>query len=411
MEVIYRRCCGLDIHKKVILACLMVPGANEKLAKEVRTFGAMTKDLVALSEWLKANGVTHVAMESTGIYWKPVWNILEGDFDLLLVNAQHIKAVPGRKTDVKDCEWIAELLRHGLVQGSFVPDRPQRELRELTRYRTALIGERSAELNRLEKTLEGANIKLASVASKIGGKSAREMLGALVAGVTDAAVLADLAKGKLRKKIPVLQQALTGQVGAHQRFLLSQQLAHIDDLDQAIAQLDARIEKQMRPFEDKIARMDTIPGVGQRTAEVVVAEVGVDLSRFPSAAHLASWAHMSPGNNESAGKRISGKTGKGNRYLRAVLVEAAHAAGCTKNTYLSAQYHRLAARRGKKRAAVAVGHTILIIIYHLLRSADSMYKDLGAHYFDRRDGQAVQRRLTRRLEALGYRVCLEPIAA
>jgi transposase len=348
-------------------------------------------------------------MESTGVYWKPLYNLLEGGFELVLVNAQHIKQVPGRKTDVRDCEWIADLLRHGLLRGSFVPARAQRELRELTRYRSALVRERSAEVNRLQKVLEGANIKLAAVASDIMGKSGREMLAALVAGASDPAALAQLARGRLREKIPQLERALAGCFAAHQRFLVAQQLAHIDFLDERIAQVSDEIAQRMRPLAEQIARLDTIPGLDQRGAESLLAEIGTQMSRFPSAAHLASWAGMVPGHNESAGKRHSGKTRKGSRWLRALLVEAAQAAGRTKNTYLGAQYHRLLARRGKKKAVVAVGHTILIIAYHLLRR-NVTYEDLGPHYFDERERPRVERRLVQRLERLGYKVNLEPCA-
>lgn len=411
MKVVYPRSCGLDVHKKTVVACLMILAADGSLIKQVRTFGTMTEDLLALSDWLLGAGCTHVAMESTGSYWKPVWNILEGKFELLLVNAQHIKAVPGRKTDVRDCEWIAELLRHGLLRGSFVPDREQRELRELTRYRTSLTEEHTAEVNRVQKILEGGNIKLASVATDLMGKSGREMLAALVAGNIDAEAMADLARGKLRDKLPELRKALSGQVGHHQRFMLAEQLAHIDDLDERIARLDAEIEERMRPFAELIDRLDAIPGVGRRIAQVIIAEVGTDLSRFATAGHLASWAGMCPGNNQSAGKRKSGKTRKGNSALRAALIEAGHAAGKKKDSYLRAQYHRLTARRGRNKAAVAVGHTILGIAYHLITNEHSFYSDLGVHYFDERDRDRVQKRLVHRLEALGYTVSLETAAA
>jgi transposase len=408
MEVVYPRCCGLDVHKRTVVACLIVPGADGQPHKEIRTFETLTDDLLQLADWLAEQGVTHVAMEATGVYWKPVWNLLEGnDVTLLLVNAAHIKAVPGRKTDVRDCEWIADLLRHGLLRGSYVPDRPQRELRELTRYRTSLIRERTAEVNRLQKTLEGANIKLAAVATDVLGKSGREILAELVAGVTDAAALAQLAKGKLREKIPQLERALAGRLGPHQRFLIAQQLAHIDFLDEMIAQVSQEIAERMRPFAEELARLDTIPGIDRRGAENILAEIGTDLRRFPSADHLASWAGMVPGNHESAGKRRSGAARKGDPWLRVALVQAAHAAGRTKSTYLGAQYRRLAARRGKKKAAVAVGHSILVIVYHLLtRQID--YQDLGPHYFDERDREGVKRRLVRRLEDLGYAVTVTP---
>jgi transposase len=378
--------------------------------KEIRTFGTMTEDLLELTDWLAAAGCTHVAMESTGVYWKPIYNLLEATLTPLLVNARHIKTVPGRKTDVKDCEWIADLLRHGLLRGSFVPERPQRELRELGRYRTTLVQERSAEVSRLQKTLEGANIKLASVATDIMGKSGRQMLRALIEGSTDTCAMAQLAVGKLRAKIPQLERALRGCSGAHQRFLIAQQLAHIDFLEETIEQLSAEIAERMRPLEEALERLETIPGVGQPTAEAIMVEIGADMSRFPTAGQLASWAGMCPGNNQSGSKRRGGKTSKGDPWLRAALVEAAHAAGRTRNTYLSAQYRRLASRRGKKRAAVAVGHTILVIAYHLLeRSCD--YEELGGDYFDKRDRQFVERRLVRRLEGLGYKVSLDPVAA
>jgi transposase len=398
------------VHKRTIAACLIVPGMGSVPQKEIRTFGTMTEDLLELTDWLAAAGCTHVAMESTGVYWKPIYNLLEATFTPLLVNARHIKTVPGRKTDLKDCEWIADLLRHGLLRGSFVPERPQRELRELGRYRTTLVQERSAEVSRLQKTLEGANIKLASVATDIMGKSGRQMLRALIEGSTDTSAMAQLAVGKLRAKIPQLERALRGCSGAHQRFLIAQQLAHIDFLEETIEQLSAEIAERMRPLEEALERLETIPGVGRRTAEAILVEIGADMSRFPTAGQLASWAGMCPGNNQSGGKRRGGKTSKGDPWLRAALVEAAHAAGRRRNTYLSAQYRRLASRRGKKRAAVAVGHTILVIAYHLLeRSCD--YEELGGDYFDKRDRQFVERRLVRRLEGLGYKVSLDPVAA
>jgi transposase len=333
------------------VACLIVPGPDKLPTKEVRTFGTMTAELLALSDWLTAAGCTHVAMESTGVYWKPVYNLLAGDFELVLANARHIKAVPGRKTDVRDCEWIADLLRHGLLQASFVPDRGQRELRELTQYRTSLVRERTAEANRLQKTLEGANIKLAAVATDILGKSGREMLEALVSGTTDPVALADLAQGRLREKIPQLQQALVGHMGAHQRFMVAQQLAHVEFLDERIAQVSAEVAERLREasVEDAITRLDAVPGIGRYLAEALLAEIGADMDRFPDAQHLASWAGMCPRNHESAGKRYSGKTRKGSPWLRSLLIQAAQAAARKKDTYLGAQYRRLAARRGRAK--------------------------------------------------------------
>jgi transposase len=406
MEVVYERCGGLDIHKQRIVACVIVPGPAGAPTKEIRTFGAMTADLLALADWLREQQVRHVAMESTGVYWQPIYNLLEDEFTLLLANARHLKTVPGRKTDVRDCEWIADLLRHGLLRASFVPARSQRELRELTRYRTTLIQERSAEINRLQKTLEGANIKLAAVASNVVGVSGRQILQELIAGTTDPAPLAELARGRLREKRAQLEQALTGQFRAHHRFLVAQQLAHLDALDERIAEVSAEVERRLRPFGGEQERLDTIPGIGRRGAEILLAELGPDLGRFGSAAQLASWAGLCPGNRESAGKRLSGRTRPGNPWLRALLVEAAQAAGRTQ-TYLGARFRRLAARKGRKRAAVAVAHDILRIVYYLL-TRQTTFEDLGVTYLDQRDRQAVERRAVRRLENLGYSVTLEP---
>jgi transposase len=411
MEVVHERCAGLAIHKQPVVACLITPGPRGTSEKEVRRFGTMTAELLALADWLAAHAVTDVAMESTGVYWKPVWNLLEDRFTLLLANAQHIKAVPGRKTDVRDAEWIADLLRHGLIQGSFIPDRPHRELRELSRYRTSLVQERTREVNRLQKVLEGANIKLASVVKDVTGKSAREMLAGLVGGAPEPEALAAFARGRMREKLPQLAQALRGHFAEHQRFLVAQQLAHIDFLDEAIAQVSTEIDQRLSPAEQEaIPQLDTIPGVGPRIAEIILAEVGAEVSHFPSAAHLASWAGMCPGNNESAGKRLSGKTRKGSKWLRTALGEAAQAAGRSEKTYLGAQFRRVATRRGKKKAAVAVGHTILVIAYYLL-TRQTTYQDLGSQYFDERQRAARERRLVRRLETLGHKVTLQPAAA
>ena len=409
MEVLYTRCCGLDIHKKSVVACLILTEPGQKPVKETRTFRTMTADLLALADWLSDMGCTHVAMESTGVYWRPIYNLMEGLFELLLVNAQHIKAVPGRKTDVKDADWIAELLRHGLLRGSFVPSRPQRQLRELTRHRTTLVQERARTINRMQNVLEDANIKLASVVTDIRGVSARSMLEALIAGERDVSVMAELARGRMRSKRAELEEALRGHFLPHHSFLLTEHLSHIDYLDEAIDRVSQAIEEHLADEQEAIALLDTIPGVSQRTAEILIAEIGTDMSRFPSAKHLASWAGMCPGHHESAGKRLSGKTRKGSRWLRQVLVEIAHVAAKTKDTYLAAQYRRIAARRGKKRALMALGHTVLVIAYQLL-TRKLPYHDLGVAYFDKLEQNRVQRRLVRRLERMGYEVVLQQSA-
>lgn len=370
----------------------------------------MLSALLQLGDWLREGGVTHVAMESTGVYWKPVFNILEGEFEVLLVNAKHIKFVPGRKTDVKDAQWIAELLQHGLLKASFIPKQEQRDVRELVRYRTHLIDERSREVNRVHKVLEDANIKLSSVATDIMGVSGREMLSALIAGKDDPEALAQLAKGRMRNKIDELQQALRGLVRESHRLLLKLHLEHIDDLNAKLTQLEAEIDRLTPPFDpnDLIARLDTIPGVDKKTAQVIIAELGVDMSRFPSAKHAASWAGLTPGKNESAGRNTSSRTAKANRYLKTALVQAAHAAGRSKDNYLATQFRRLAARRGKKRAAVAVAHSILVIAYHIINNG-TQYIDLGPNYFDERKQEIVQKQLIRRLEKLGLKVTIEPL--
>jgi transposase len=410
MNVVYERCCGIDVHQQTVVACVIVPDGAGKAVKETRTFGTMSADLRALADWLQAQGCSHVAMESTGVYWKPVYNLLEGQFELLVVNAEHLKKVAGRKTDVQDAEWIADLLRHGLLKGSFIPSAQQRVLRDLTRYRTTLTDDRTREVNRLQKVLEAANLKLASVATDILGVSGRAILAALLAGQSDPATLAELAKGRLREKRALLEKALSGTLQPHHRFLLIQHLSHIDYLDEAIAKLDGEIEEQMRPFVAELARWDQLPGINQRIAQIIVAEVGADLAPFATADQLASWAGLCPGNNESAGKRKSGKTRKGNVWLRRALIEAAHGAARTKKSYFAALYHRLAGRRGKKRALVAVAHSLVVTGYHLItRNQD--YQDLGPNHFDERNKEAVLRRTLKRLAQLGYQVELKPVLA
>jgi transposase len=409
MERLIERCGGLDVHKDTVAACVRVPGPKGERVQHVRIFGTMAVELLALRDWLEAHGVTHVAMESTGVYWKPVYYVLEERFQCLLANAAHIKQVPGRKTDVQDCVWIAQLLEHGLLRGSFVPPAPIRELRDLTRYRKGLIQDRQREANRLHKVLQDTGIKLASVATDILGVSGRAMLEALVRGTTDPDVLAELARGKLRAKLPALRQALVGRFRAHHAFLVSQLLAHLDYLDEAISTLSDQVEAVIAPFGKELRRLDTIHGVNQRTAEGIIAEIGVDMSQFPSDRHLTSWVGLCPGNNESAGKRKSGKTRKGNRWLRTTLTEAALAAIRTKDSALAARYRRLMRHRGHKKAVVAVAHAILRAAYHILAQGTT-YQDLGPDYFDRRHTERVTRRAVQLLERQGYRVILERAA-
>lgn len=427
MRKMYKRVAGLDVHKKSVVATRMRITAEERVEWETETFGTTTPELLEMHDWLQEWDSTHVAMESTGDYWKPVHNLLEDSFEVLLVNAQHVKRVPGRKTDVSDSEWLAELQMHGLLKASFIPAKPQRALRELTRYRTRLIQERARTVNRVQKLLEGANIKLASVVSDIQGVSAQAMLSQLANGQQDAQVLAQLARGRLRKKIPELQKALTGMVQPHHRFLLAQQLEHIDFLDEQIAEIGDEIARQVEemssppePPEDcgtgssaaeepsqresvtwdkAVALLDTIPGVDRQIAEMILAETGIDMRQFPTANHLAAWAGVAPGNHESGGKRYSGRSRKGNRHLQTTLVQAAWAAVRTKGTFLKARYHRLAARRGKKRAIVAIAHSLLVSIWHMLSQA-VVYNELGADYFNLRNKEAKVKYLTRQLEKL-----------
>jgi len=405
MRVLHERCCGLDIHKKFVVACLLETDPDGTIRKDIRTYSTMTNDLLALCAWLGAEHCTHVVMESTASFWRPIYNLPEGHVELLVVNAYHVKAVPGRKTDVKDAEWLADLLRHGLVRASFIPSPVQRHQRDLTRYRIHLIEERARLTNRLQVVLEDANIKLAAVVTDVRGVSARAILQALLGGETDSHILAELARGRLRAKRELLAQAVVGRFAPHHAFLVSEQLAQLDYLEEAIARVSAEIEQQLAAEGEAVALLDSIPGVSLRTAQVLIAELGSDLSRFPSAQHLASWAGMCPGNAQSGGRRLSGRTRTGNAWLRRTLVEIAHVAAKTKDTYLAAQYRRIAARRGKKRALIAVGHSVLVMIYHILTKRVP-YHELGAQYFDERERDHVQQRLVHRLERLGYAVTL-----
>jgi transposase len=444
MKIIHKRVAGLDVHKKTVVGTRMRVTEEERVEWETKTFGTTTPDLLELHDWLYEWDLTQVAMESTGDYWKPVFNILEDSFEVWLVNAQHVKHVSGRKTDVKDSEWLAELMLHGLLKPSFIPPKPQRALRELTRYRTRLVQERARVVNRVQKLLEGANIKLSSVASDIMGVSARAMLAEIVAGQTDAELMADLARGRMRGKIPELEKALTGFVQPHHRFVLAQQLEHIDFLDEKVETLSIRIGQQLESmswpdepaapdtsegteegtqvadeselpltWNAAVALLDTMPGVNRRIAEVMLAEMGLDMSQFPMADHLASWAGLAPGNQQSGGKRYSGRTTKGNKPLASIMVQAAWSAVRTKDTFLKSRYYRLAARRGKKRAIVAVAHSMLISAWHML-TYQQPYQELGGNYFDQRKKETKVSYLVRRLEKLtggSVSIELQPAAA
>jgi transposase len=383
----------------------------ERSNAKVRTFKTMTADLLALNDWLGSLGVTHVALESTGVFWRPVFNILEDEErTLLLVNPQHMRAVPGRKTDVRDSEWLADLLRHGLLRASFIPPAPIRAIRELTRYRKTLVQERADEVNRLHKTLEGANLKLAAVASDLLGVSSRAMLAALLDGERDPDALADLARGALRAKLPALRQALAGQVQPHHLVLVGQLLAHIDFLEQAIAQVQAEIEQCLPPFEEALVLLQTIPGMRAVAAAAILAEIGTDMGRWPTAGHLVSWAGLCPSNKQSAGKRLKGPVNRGNVWLRGIMGEVAWAAVKKRDTYFHAQFHRVARRRGRQKAVVTVAHSVLVVIYHVLRSGRP-YDELGVDYFDHLNAARIERHHVRRLEQLGYTVTLTPAAA
>ena len=409
-DVIYRRCCGLDVHKDTIAACVRWTEETGESHKENRVFGTTTQELEKLAGWMEQHQVRQVAMESTGVYWRPVWNVLEGRFEIRLANAQHIRNLPGKKTDRKDGEWIAKLLQHDLVPASFVPPTPIRQLRDLTRTRVRLVEERVAVTNRIQRILEDANIKLASVATDILGSSGRRMLEAMIEGQTDVEQLADLAKTTLRRKIPQLRLALDGSLNEHHRFWLRQMMDHLEFLEGKIFVIEQEIDRRSRPYEDAIALWITIPGIRRLLAITLVAEIGVDVDQFPAASHLASWAGLCPGNNESGGKRKSGKTRKGNAWLRRALCEAAWGASHTKNTYLVAQFRRLAARRGVKRATMAVAHTILVIAYHMLKNR-CQYQELGGDYFDRLRGDGLKRYYLKRLQQLGLSVTVEPTRA
>ena len=453
MDTLHPLCAGLDVHKDTVVACVRWLDSRQRTQREVKTFGTTTPDLLQLLDWLQTHQVPVVAMESTGVYWKPIFNLLESHMDVILVNPEHIKKVPGRKTDVKDCEWIAQLLQHGLLRASFVPERPIRDLRDLTRQRSQLVGEKARAANRIQKVLEDANIKLGSVATDVLGTSGRAMLRALIAGETKAETLADLARGKLRAQLPQLRKALTGQVTEHHRFLLQLHLDHLTHLETLIGQLEQRVGTEMekdRPPEPPpdggssatpapdngrpatapptvaaspesptprptlglwtaLWLLMTIPGISRRVAEVVLAEVGTDMGRFATAEHLASWAGLCPGNNESAGKRRSGRTTRGNAWLRTALVQAAWAATRAKGTYLSAQYRRLVRRCGKKKALVAVAHSILVMCYQILKKGEP-YRELGADYLEKLVPEQKAKQLVRQLESLGHKVTLEPKA-
>jgi len=405
LSVLYESCAGLDVHKATVVACLLLTAPSGKVTRDVRTFATTTHSLQQLATWLSSQRVSHVAMESTGIYWRPVFNILESHFQVILVNAQHMKAVPGHKTDVKDSEWIADLLRHGLLSPSFIPPKPTRDLRDVVRARKTLVQQRSQAILRVQKVLETANIKLSSVASDVLGKSGREMLDALVEGISDAEALANFAHGRLRAKLPALREALDGQVQDTHRVLLRHLLAQIDFLQGQLDTLLVEIQERLSDSSKPLALLLQVPGIGLTAAATILAEIGTDMSRFPSAAHLASWAGVAPGNKQSGGKRLKTHTNKGNTHLRAVLAEVVWVISHTKDTYLSAQYHRLARRIGRKRAIVAVSHSLLLIIYHMLRDSQD-YHDLGPHYFETLDTTRQRDTAVRRLEALGYSVTL-----
>jgi transposase len=409
MEIVHPRCAGLDVHKKSVYGCVIWCEPHGEKHQEKRSFGTMTRDLLGLADWLKQHQVTHVVMEATGVYWRPIWAILEGQFELMLVNPHHVKAIPGRKTDAKDCEWIAELLQHGLVRGSFVPPTEIQDLRDLTRYRVELTQAQARTANRIQKLLEQANVKLASVVSDTLGVSGQQMLDAIIAGEQDPEQLADLARKRLRGKIPELRLALEGRVRDHHRFLLKELLGEWRALGERIRRVEEEIERRIVPFEEAAALWESIPGMNRRTACNLVAEIGVNMEQFPSAQHAASWAGLCPGSNESAGKRMSGKTRNGNRWLRRTLCQGAWAVTRAKDCYLAAQFRRIATRRGMKRAVMAVAHSMLVIAYTMLKTGRT-YQELGGSYLDEINRDQLQRYFTKRLERLGLTVTVAPVA-
>ncbi len=409
MQVVSTRCCGLDVHQKTVVACVLLTQPSGRVQREVRTFGTMTADLLALSDWLAGSAVEQVAMEATGVYWRPVFNVLEAGHAVILVNPQHMRAVPGRKADVKDAQWLADLLAHGLLRPSFIPAAPIRALRELTRYCTSLVQARTQEINRVHKLLELGNIKLAAVATDVLGKSGRAMLDGLVAGDHDPEALAELVRGRLRAKLPALRQALEGQLQPHHRLLLRQMLAHLDFLEVSLAEVQAEIDRQLVPFEEAVTLARTLPGVGA-VAAGLIAELGADMRVFPSHKHLASWAGVCPGNKQSGGKHFQARTRPAQPRLKVLLCEVAQSIARTSGNYLAALYHRIARRRGKGRATLAVAHAVLVALYHMLRD-HVPHCGLGADYFDRLDTERLQRRYVQRLEQLGYTVTLNPAPA
>jgi transposase len=409
MDTIYRRCGGLDVHKETVQACVRIMDDSGRTRQEVRGFGTTTRELLALYDWLHEQQVTHVAMESTGVYWKPVWNILESGFELLLANARHIKNVPGRKTDVKDCQWIAQLMQCGLLKPSFVPRTQQRQWRDLTRHRVQIVAQITQTANRIQKILEDANIKLSSVATDVLGVSGREIIRLMIQGVDDPLTLAACARGRLKSKTAQLREALQGKLSEHHRFMLQIMMDQLEQLETLVKRIEDRLDESMKAYASQIELLDTIPGVDKHVAQTILAEIGADMSHFPTDQALACWAGMCPGNDLSANKRRSGRTVSANRWLRRALVQAGWAASHTKNTYLSAQYHRLVSRRGKKRALMAAGHSILVSAYHMLKNGQA-YRDLGSDHFQQREPNRLIRQLVRRLQSLGQNVTLSPAA-